>query len=116
MKCLLEDSEALLNVLKLPYRHRISVRSSNLIERMFVEERRRTKIIPQFLTEISCLKLVFSVLWRASYRWQRIPVDEYEEKTNRRIKETTWYRWKRRRKDKFKKGKSSRLIKKDIIG
>jgi len=80
VKCLLEDSEALLNVLKLPYRHRISVRSSNLIERMFVEERRRTKIIPQFLTEISCLKLVFSVLWRASYRWQRIPVDEYEKK------------------------------------
>ena len=87
VKCLLEDSEALLNVLKLPYRHRISVRSSNLIERVFVEERRRTKIIPQFLMERSCLKLVFSVLWRASYRWQRIPVAEYEKKQIEELRE-----------------------------
>jgi len=47
---------------------------------MFVEERRRTRVIPQFLTEKSCLKLVFSVLYRASYRWIRIPMSQKEQK------------------------------------
>ena len=64
--------------MKVPWRHRRTVRSSNLVERIFVEERRRSKIIPQFLTERSCLKLVFSVLVRASFRWRRIPVGEVE--------------------------------------
>jgi transposase-like protein len=61
-----DDLEALLSHLKLPIRHRKSVRTTNLIERSFVEERRRTKVIPGFWTEQSCLKLVFSVLIRAS--------------------------------------------------
>lgn len=78
IQCLLEDHQALLNVLKVPWRHRRTVRSSNLVERSFVEERRRSKVIPQFLTERSCLKLVFSVLVRASFRWRRIPVGEVE--------------------------------------
>jgi transposase-like protein len=60
-----DDLEALLSHLKLPIRHRKSVRTTNLIERSFVEERRRTKVIPGFWTEQSCLKLVFSVLIRA---------------------------------------------------
>ena len=77
-RCLQEDAEAILNILYLPYRHRKTVRSTNLIERIFVEERRRTKVIPQFLTEKSCLKLVFGVLYRACRRWQRIPMNEQE--------------------------------------
>jgi transposase-like protein len=62
-----EDIEALFGHLRLPVRHR-----TNLIERSFEEERRRTKVIPGFRTEQSCLKLVFSVLIRASRRWQRL--------------------------------------------
>jgi len=76
--CLLDDWQALLNVLYLPARHRKNVRTTNLVERSFVEERRRTKIIPQFLTERSCLKLVFSVLYRSSFRWRRIPMSAWE--------------------------------------
>jgi putative transposase len=78
VKCLLQDYSALLNVLHLPHRHRKMVRSTNLIERTFVEERRRTKVIPQFLTEKSCLKLVFSVLYRAALRWRKIPMGHFE--------------------------------------
>ena len=43
-----EDLEALLNHLRVPWRHRKHVRTTNLIERSFVEERRRTKTIPRF--------------------------------------------------------------------
>jgi len=56
----------------------LTISRTNLIERTFVEERRRTKIIPQFLTEKSCLKLVFSVLYRVSLRWQKIRMSEFE--------------------------------------
>jgi putative transposase len=86
VKCLLDDHEALLNVLHLPRRHQRSIRTTNLVERTFVEERRRTKIIPQFLTEKSCLKLAFSVLYRASLRWRKIPMSEFELAKLRQLK------------------------------
>ena len=37
-----------------------------------MEQRRHTKVIQRFLTEKSCLKLVFSTLWQASARWQGV--------------------------------------------
>lgn len=80
ISCFSDDLEAILGHLRLPVRHRKSVRTTNLIERSFEEERRRTKIIPGFFTEQSCLKLVFSVLIRASKRWRRIIMDEMELK------------------------------------
>ena len=72
MACLKHDLTASLNHLKLPARLRQNVRTTNLLERAFVEERRRTKIIPRFFNEKSCLKLVFGALARASQRWARI--------------------------------------------
>ena len=44
-----DDLEALLNHLRVPWRHRNHVRTTNLIERSFVEERRRTKNHPSLL-------------------------------------------------------------------
>jgi len=49
-----------------------------LIERSFEEERRRTKIIPRFFDERSCLKLVHATLVRASQRWQQIRITDTE--------------------------------------
>jgi transposase-like protein len=79
--CLNEDFEALLAHLKLPWRHWKFVRTTNLIERSFVEERRRTKTLPRFFTEKSCLKLVHATLIRAAVRWHRISIIplEYEQ-------------------------------------
>ncbi len=79
--CLNDDLEALLAHLKLPWSHRKFVRTTNLIERSFVEERRRTKTLPRFFTEKSCLKLVHATLIRAALRWQRIKITplEYEQ-------------------------------------
>lgn len=48
------------------------------MKRSFEEQRRRTKIIPNFLTERGCLKLVFGVLYRVSLRWRKIPMDAAE--------------------------------------
>jgi transposase-like protein len=76
VECLSSDLEAALAQLRVPVRHRKHVRTTNLIERSFEEERRRTKVIPGFLTERACLKLVFSVLIRASRRWRRVQFSE----------------------------------------
>lgn len=78
MGCLAEDLEASLNHLRLPARHRIHVRTTNLIERSFVEERRRSKVIPRFSDERSAMKLVFATLLRCSQRWSRVSISDLE--------------------------------------
>jgi transposase-like protein len=70
-RCLLDDAEASLNHLEVPQRHQQYVRTSNLAERAFVEERRRTKVIPHLLDERSLVQLVFAVLIRVSDRWNK---------------------------------------------
>ena len=70
--------EALLNHLRVPWRHRKHVRTTNLIERSFVEERRRTKTIPRFFTEKSGLKLVHATLIRAADNGQRVGITATE--------------------------------------
>lgn len=62
--------------LRVPARHCINVRTTNLLERSFEEERRRTKVIPRLLGEESAMKLVFATLIRVSDRWQRVAVSD----------------------------------------
>ena len=69
MKGFTEDPEASLAHLKLPSVHRKHIRTTNLVERCLVEERRRAEVIQRFRSEKECLRLVFAVLWRASERW-----------------------------------------------
>lgn len=76
--CLEDDLEALLAVHRIPVRYRVNVRTTNLAERSFVEERRRTKVIPRLLDEKSAMKLVFATLIRTAQRWSRIAVSDLE--------------------------------------
>jgi transposase-like protein len=78
MGCLEEDLEASLAHLKLPLQHRRTVRTTNLCERGFEEQRRRTKVLPRFFDEKSCLKLSFATLWRAAARWRGVGFTELE--------------------------------------
>jgi transposase-like protein len=48
---LLDDADARLTHLAVPQRHQQYVRTSNLVERAFVEEGRRTKVSPPLWTE-----------------------------------------------------------------
>jgi len=78
VKCMLDDLDACLSHLDFPPGHRKYIRTTNLLERCFVEEKRRTKIIPGFFTEKSALKLVYGTLIRASEKWQRIKMTPLE--------------------------------------
>ncbi len=69
MECLAEGLEDTLCVLKFPATHRKSIRSTNLLERLLGESKRRTKVIPRFPTEKSCLSLVYAVLIDVSAYW-----------------------------------------------
>jgi transposase-like protein len=85
--CLKDDLDASLAHLKLPGRHRKAVRTTNLCERGFVEERRRAKALPRFRGEKECLKLVFATLWRSSERWKKVKFTKLErEELERYIK------------------------------
>lgn len=76
--CLQDDLEACLSFLRCPALHHKRIRTTNLIERAFEEQRRRTKTIPRFWDEKSCLKLVFATLMQASERWQNVGMGEVE--------------------------------------
>jgi transposase-like protein len=85
-RCLLDDPEASLNHLYVPQRHQQYVRTSNLAERAFEEERRRTKIIPHLWDEGSVTKLVFAVLIRVSERWGKKCFSEFEQQQLRSLR------------------------------
>jgi transposase-like protein len=83
-----DDAEASLNHLKGPVRPRQYVRTSNLAERAFEEERRRTKVIPHLWDEASFVKLVFAVLIRVSERWGKKQLSEFEPHHIRALRQT----------------------------
>jgi transposase-like protein len=87
MACLSDDLEASLNHLRLPVRHRINARTTNLLERSFEEERRRSKVIPRFGDEKSAMKLVFATLMRVSDRWNRVSVSDIERQQLRLLRQ-----------------------------
>jgi putative transposase len=76
--CFSDDLDALLAIHRIPVRHRIRVRTTNLAERSFEEERRRTKVIPRLMDEKAALKLVFATMIRAAERWCRVSVSDLE--------------------------------------
>ena len=79
MACFTDDFEACTAHLRFPIAHRKVIRTTNLLERLFVEERRRTKIIPNFFHgEKPVLKLMFAALIRAAERWRGIRISEFE--------------------------------------
>ena len=60
---------------------------TNLLERLFGEERRRTKVIPHAFRERAVLKLMYAALIRAADRWRGIRITEFEQHQLRAIRE-----------------------------
>ena len=78
LACFEDDFEACIAHLRLPVTHRRLIRTTNLLERLFVEERRRLKIIPNGFGEKPVLKLMFGALIRAAERWRGLRFSEFE--------------------------------------
>jgi putative transposase len=74
MECLEKDLEECVTYLRFPSEHHKRIRTTNRLERLNGEGRRRTKVIPRFPTERSCLSLLFASLITASARWRGVPM------------------------------------------
>jgi putative transposase len=72
MKPIDEHVDQLVAHLRFPLQHRKRTRSTNLLERTFVEVRRRTKIIGRFPGETSALSLIWAVLELSSRGWRGV--------------------------------------------
>src|SRR5947208_7689199 len=78
LACLQDDFEACIAHLRFPLAHRRAIRTTNLLERLFGEERRRTKVIPHAFGERAVLKLMYAALIRAAERWRGLRLTEFE--------------------------------------
>jgi transposase-like protein len=73
MECLERDLEECVTHLRFPEAHHQRIRTTNRLERLNGESRRRTKVIPRFPTERSCLSLLYASLITASKHWRGFP-------------------------------------------
>lgn len=80
VKCFLDDFEACIAHLRFPIAHRRVIRTTNLLERLFGEERRRMKIVANAFGERAVLKLMYAALIRASESWRGIQIKPFEMK------------------------------------
>ena len=78
IKCFQDDLESCLNFMEFPSGHHRYIRTTNLIERAFEEQKRRTKVIPRFMNEKSCLKLIYATLIRVSRKWRKISMSDLD--------------------------------------
>ncbi len=78
--CFQDDFEACIAHLRMPVTHRRAVRTTNLLERLFLEERRRLKIIPNAFGEKPVLKLMFAAMTRAAERWRAVKITDFERR------------------------------------
>lgn len=86
VSCFLDDFEACIAHLRLPIAHRRAIRTTNLLERLFGEERRRTKVIPHAFGERAVLKLMYAAITRASQSWRKIAINDFELKQIEQLK------------------------------
>jgi len=85
--CVEDDFEACIAHLGFPLGHRRTIRTTNLLERLFGEERRRTKVIPHAFGERAVLKLMYAALIRGAERWRGIRISEFEQRQLRAIRD-----------------------------
>jgi len=94
--CFEEDFEACIAHLIFPITHRRAIRSTNLLERLFEENRRRTKVLPHAFGERPMLKLMFAAVIRAAQKWRKLKVSNFEREQLRQLRQEMDEQFKRR--------------------
>lgn len=73
------DLEELFSIFQLPAAHRKRLRTTNVIERLFVEVRRRIRTMCAFTTRDSCERILFSVFYRMNQYWDKHPLKSFTQ-------------------------------------
>jgi putative transposase len=77
--CLETDLEDLLAFFECPKAHWKRLRTTNVIERLFVEVRRRIRTMCAFTTRSSCERILYSVFERMNNHWSRHPLSAFTQ-------------------------------------
>ena len=67
--CLTKDIEELLSIFEIPEEHRVAMRTTNLIERVFREVKRRTRPMNCFTNRRSVDRMLYAILIRQNKLW-----------------------------------------------
>jgi len=78
-----EQGEEILAVYQLPPEHRRRVRSTNLLERLSQEIKRRTRVIRIFPNEAACLRLISALAMETNLEWMERVYLKMDETTVR---------------------------------
>ena len=79
VKCLAKDIDRLLVHYSMPARHRKTIRTTNPIERLFVEVRRRTKIMGAFTNARSIDRITYGVFWIINRMWKGTRLEHFTQ-------------------------------------
>ena len=82
VECLEKDLDACLAYMNHPANRWKHIRTSNLIERSFKEVKRRVKVMEQFPTEESCIRILFTLLQMQNEVWEGRPIRHFGNYTN----------------------------------
>lgn len=80
--CLEKDLNACLAYMNHPANRWKHIRTTNLIERSFKEVKRRVKVMEQFPTEESCIRILFTLLQAQNEVWEERPIKHFKNYTN----------------------------------
>ena len=78
VQCFMDDFEACIAHLRFPVKHRRVIRTTNVLERLFLEERRRMKAVVHAFGERAVLKLMYAALIRSAESWRGIAISAFE--------------------------------------
>jgi len=79
VSCLEKDLEELLNFMDCPTDHWTKIRTTNGIERVFREVRKRLRPIGVFSNQASCERIVYSVVYRLNKYWEDNPIKNFTQ-------------------------------------
>jgi len=74
VKCLEKDFDACIAYMNHPPTRWKHIRTTNIIERSFKEVKRRVKVMEQFPTEESCIRILFTLLRAQNEIWEGKPI------------------------------------------
>jgi transposase-like protein len=77
--CVADDIEELLAFFDCPQEHWKRIRTTNAIERLFVEVRRRIRKMCAFTTRSSCERILYSVFKRTNDHWALHPLKDFTQ-------------------------------------
>lgn len=81
VECLEKDIDQMLSFFDFPKNHWVKIRTTNQIERCFVEVRRRTRPMTSFSNYSSVDRIIFGIFHYENTKWKKRPLKEFTQNT-----------------------------------